>query len=91
MIFDDSHLHEVWNDCDSQRIVCSSTWSARCLSAFDTQSSDHLDHSPITECRRTDGPNPAVCGNSSKPAEPGDKGIGLRLFSSRMAPNAERD
>jgi len=21
MIFDDSHPHEVWNDCDSQRIV----------------------------------------------------------------------
>ncbi|MGH9352485.1 MAG: aspartyl/asparaginyl beta-hydroxylase domain-containing protein, partial [Terriglobia bacterium] len=21
LIFDDSHLHEVWNDCDSHRVV----------------------------------------------------------------------
>jgi len=55
MIFDDSHLHEVWNDCDSQRIVLFvDVERPAAFPAFDTQSSDHLDHSPITECRRTE-------------------------------------
>jgi len=54
MIFDDSHPHEVWNDCDSQRIVLFVDAGApAAFPAFDTQSSDHLDHSSITERRRT--------------------------------------
>jgi len=39
----------------------------RCLSRFRHSSSDHLDHSPITECRRPMDRIRQYAGNSSKP------------------------
>jgi hypothetical protein len=57
MIFDDSHPHEVWNDCDSHRIV----WVRRrgaptFLLALSSQSSNRPGYRPIIQLRRTDGP-----------------------------------
>ena len=76
MIFDDSHLHEVWNDCDSQRIVLFVDVERPLPFPLST-----LNRAIIWIIARS----PSVAepmdrirqyaGNSSKRAEPGDKGI----------------
>ena len=60
LIFDDSHPHEVWNDCDSYRVVLFVDFvTAGRFSSLSSQPADHLDDRTDAQHQRADGPRSA--------------------------------
>jgi len=76
MIFDDSHPHEVWNDCDSQRIVLFVDVERPLpfpLAALNRAIIRIISRSPSIAEPMDRIRNYAIA--STKPSDPGDKGI----------------